>query len=380
MKVVFCNCTQCYPKKFSASNTKMEFMARGLMENGTQVAVLNEIVGEANLRNVEEGNNKGIKYYIFSQCGNKIVSYLKNIKKMIAVLGKERRNHDTNILFCGGIFPTFAMQVIFGKLLGYKCVLLIQEWNSAFKDASLLHRWSSWAICHFWGYFLDGIMPISHFLEDKMKHFGKPMHIVPVLSEYGIGKNECCPDKVQYFSYCASAAYFRVVKMMLDAFKIYLENGGTCKLVFIISGKESDIRKVKEYVREVKIADFVIFKQQIPYSELIETYESSLGLLIPLDPNSLADIARFSQKIAEYVSTCRPIITSNVGEIPYYFKDKENAIICEYSDKSYADAMLLLQNDRTLANVVGRKGYEVGLNKFDYQVNGIALFHFLNSL
>lgn len=68
-------------KKFSASNTKMEFMARGLMENGTQVAVLNEIVGEANFRNVEEGNNKGIKYYIFSQCGNKIVSYLKNIKR-----------------------------------------------------------------------------------------------------------------------------------------------------------------------------------------------------------------------------------------------------------------------------------------------------------
>ena len=132
MKVVFCNCTQCYPKKFSASNTKMEFMARGLMENGTQVAVLNEIVGEANFRNVEEGNNKGIKYYIFSQCGNKIVSYLKNIKKMIAVLGKERRNHDTNILFCGGIFPTFAMQVIFGKLLGYKCVLLIQEWETMY--------------------------------------------------------------------------------------------------------------------------------------------------------------------------------------------------------------------------------------------------------
>ena len=80
-----------------------------------------------------------------------------------------------------------------------------------------------------------------------------------------------------------------------------------------------------------------------------------MGLLIPLDPNSLADIARFSQKIAEYVSTSRPIITSNVGEIPYYFKDKENAIICEYSAKSYADAMLLLQNDGTLANVLGAK-------------------------
>ena len=36
----------------------MEFMARGLMENGTQVVVLNEIVGEANLRNDEEGNKR----------------------------------------------------------------------------------------------------------------------------------------------------------------------------------------------------------------------------------------------------------------------------------------------------------------------------------
>ena len=42
--------------------------------------------------------------------------------------------------------------------------------------------------------------------------------------------------------------------------------------------------------------------------------------------------------------------------------------------------MLLLQNDKTFANSIGRKGYEVGLNKFDYHVNGITLFHFLNSL
>ena len=77
----------------------------------------------------------------------------------------------------------------------------------------------------------------------------------------------------------------------------------------------------------VKIEDFVIFIQQIPYVELIEIYESSLGLLIPLDPNSLADIARFSQKIAEYLSSSRPVITNNVGEIPYYFTDRKDIII-----------------------------------------------------
>jgi len=380
MKVVFCNCTQCYPLKFSASNTKMEFMARGLLENGAQITVLNEITGESNLKHLEEGVNKGIKYYVFSQFGKRGIAYLRNLKKMLAILKNERINNDDNVLFCGGIFPTFAMQILAGKFLGYKCVLLIQEWNSAFKDASLLYRWSSWAICHFWGYFLDGIMPISHFLEDRMKHFEKPMLIVPVLSGYDIERNEATREKLQYFSYCASAAYFRVAKMMLDAFNLYLKKGGTCKLIFVISGKDSDVKKVKEYVCEVHIEDYVIFKQQIPYAELIETYESSLGLLIPLDPNSLADVARFSQKIAEYVSTCRPIITSNVGEIPYYFKDKADAVICDYADEAYAEAMLMLEKDRTLADNIGYNGYDVGMKEFDYHENGNKLYRFLKNL
>lgn len=40
----------------------------------------------------------------------------------------------------------------------------------------------------------------------------------------------------------------------------------------------------------------VIFKHQIPYEELMDIYKSSLGLLIPLDPDSVQDKARFSQK------------------------------------------------------------------------------------
>ena len=46
MNVVFIEATQDYPHRFSAGNVKVEFIGRGLVENGAQVSIINSPLGK----------------------------------------------------------------------------------------------------------------------------------------------------------------------------------------------------------------------------------------------------------------------------------------------------------------------------------------------
>ena len=59
--------------------------------------------------------------------------------------------------------------------------------------------------------------------------------------------------------------------------------------------------------------------------------------MIPLK-NTIEDIARFPNKISEYTAAHGLIVTTNFGEVPYYFKDGDNAIVaneCSVSSISH---------------------------------------------
>lgn len=380
MNVIFTHCTQSYPIKFTASNIKVEFVARGLIEQGATVTVINDSFGDKGLMEDLIGEQKSIQYYVFARKKRSVYVFLRNLWKGLTLLKKCKVKGKQNIVFLGGVLPVFLIQTIWAKMLGYKCVFLTQEWSMALNPKGRLNKMSAYASCYLYGYMMDGILPISHFLLDKNKHFNKPMHITPVLSEYQEADLDSLNCASTHFAYCAGAAYFRVIRMMMDAYKLFVDKGGSQNMVLVISGRDEDIDKAKQYVNGLGLGDRVAFKTQIPYEELMSIYRNALGLLIPLDPNSVQDQARFSQKIAEYVSTCRPIITCNVGEIPYYFKDKQDAVIAEYDVESFSDALMYLAHNVDKASEIGRGGYAVGKNCFDYQKNGKELFSFFEKL
>ena len=56
-----------------------------------------------------------------------------------------------------------------------------------------------------------------------------------------------------------------------------------------------------------------------------------LALLIPLS-NSEKDKARFPTKIAEYLASARPVVSSNIGEFANYATNNKNAVLCEPDD------------------------------------------------
>ena len=134
-----------------------------------------------------------------------------------------------------------------------------------------------------------------------------------------------------------------------------------------------------QLIKNINIKNIEI-KTQIPQEELYRIYDESLGLLIPLDPNSLQDKARFSQKIAEYVGSKRPLITNNVGEISHYFIHQETAEIISYDVNGFYKGMKELINNHSLADKIGEKGFEVGEKYFNYKTISDSIQSFLKTI
>lgn len=374
---VFLNVTSNYPKQFTAGNTKMEYMATGMLHLGANVFAINSLNNKTEKKQDETGvSGAGIEYVTLNS--HKRFKLLYDTFRKYKLLKNYKKDGKNILIMATARTHIMLMDIFVAKLAGYKTLFLFHEWRSALKMHSVFHKIDAWLKDHFVIRFFDAYLPISHFLLEKCNSVSKkkPKLIVPVMADYTT--EPISQDIKPRFSYCCGVWYMMRHPMLLDAMDRLIEKHPTAELMLILSGKEADIELFKQTIKERKCANNVTIRSKVPFDELNRIYQTSLGLIIPLDPNSTADIARFSQKIAEYVETGRPIITNAVGEIPYYFKNQETAYITEYSADGFNKAMNDMMEDRETANKVGHAGFMLGREHFDSKANAIKMLEFIS--
>ena len=370
-----------YPIKFSANNTKGEYIALGLKKAGCKVAMLDEFYGTKGVLSAEKGvSDSGLDYLLLPRV-DKVLTPFHTLPQIWKYLRERKEKGGKNHIIIGmKFYPLYILVCFMAWLQGYTRSSLFHEWHISFGNKT--KRWYSeaWLKDKTFGYLLNCIFPIGHFLKDRTIRFGKPVMLVPVMGKYN-RKPKLYKNK-HTFTYCCGAGYLIRNRLVLDAFKMLIsdKNFSHLVLVLVLIGKPTELETVKRLVMDMGISDNVIIKNQISQAELYDTFDNSIGLIIPLNPDSLQDIARFSQKIAEYVASKRPIITSNVGEIPYYFKDNESAKIVPFNIEGYFHGMKKLAENPILADEIGTGGYEVGCEKFDYEKVGEEMKTFIESL
>lgn len=369
--------TEGYPLKFSANNSKSEFIALGLKENGCDVTITDTLLGTKEELSVKSGINNKIEYYIFPR-KNIISSIIINTKMLSKILKSKKQKKDNYAIIGMTFYPAYVITTIICMVYGYKRTALFHEWHIGMNNRSILAKLEAWIKDKTFGYFLNGIFPISHFLFEKAKKFHKPQLFVPVMASYN--RNVTLYNSNKYnFTYCGHASYLLRNSIIIDAFRIVKEKYNSAQLTLILFGNEKQMQDVYAFIKSINIESINI-KYQISQDELFNIYDTSLALLIPLDPNSIQDKARFSQKIAEYIGSKRPIITNNVGEILYYFKNEESAMIVDYTKEDYSEAMIKLIKNQNLADQIGKKGFKIGINNFEYKKVSQNIISFLSQL
>lgn len=380
LNIIFLGTTQGYGYTFSASNMKTEFLSRGMYEQGSICTIINGVVGLKQKDNRELLNKVFASVISYKSRFNQFIDWILNAPQLYRDMKQLRREGMKNVVVLE--FPdyhVFLLYVLLSRMLGYKITVISHEWGPTVKSTHWMRKPSVWIYAKTFGYFVDGILPISEYIIQKTKHFGKPYSKVPVLAEFnGIPVRD---SSDLYFLYCVYAAYTRVIIPVIEAYMEYLKSANSnYKLILVLGGSDTQVGIITDYLKIHGYEKSVNILRKVPYDELMRLYKNAAALIIPLDPNVEQDCARFSQKIAEYTSSASPIISCNVGEVGHYFKDKESAILCDYSKKGFVNAFLWITEHPLEAERIGKKGYEIGERYFNYKIVGEQLSDFLADL
>lgn len=246
-------------------------------------------------------------------------------------------------------------------LCGYKVIYQYVEYRKDEKRSSLYHRLNGWLVDTLGAKLWDGVIPITHFLNDRALEqnsslkslIGPPICDYSQFDKYRVEKNNIV-------LFCGSAAYFEVIKLVIDSFKhSSLANLGEYSLELILAGSKVEIEKVKSYYPQA------IIKSALPYEELIQEYNKAKILIIPLR-NTIKDISRFPNKVCEYAASKSVIVTTKYGEPAHFFEDGISAMIAEECNvKTIADKLTWLYENNNKIKEIGENGYKVGLKSFE---------------
>lgn len=177
-----------------------------------------------------------------------------------------------------------------------------------------------------------------------------------------------------YFLICAGIGYFDLLKFTIESFEM-LKNSSI--MLIIITTKGGKFTQL-ESIAQNSCADVRIIVD-LSEEDLHTYYSSSRALLAPLR-QSVQDLSRFPQKIAEYASTGKPIVTSRHPDVlkclgPYGAFYCDSCSITEYSNVMNK----ILANPQKAINV-GRLGFLNGKRNLNYLSYSAPLYSLIASL
>lgn len=304
-----------------------------------------------------------------------VVYFLLSILREPFVLLKMRRNEKIDYLHLySGHFFDYVYYFIISRLIGAQIVYEYVELRTAKPQMRSWYHKINNRLCDLYGAKLwDKCIVISNYLGQLALKVNPTLPIIkitPLCDFKNFSENNGSMMEQSYIMFCGSAAYFDVIKIIIDSYRASKIRQSK-RLVLVLSGNNFLVDKVKTYAPEA------IIKRRLPYSELISLYKNAYALLIPLR-NTIEDIARFPNKICEYTAARGLIVTTGFGEVPYYFTDGINAVIADDFDiKSLADKLDKIEEGEYDIESIKKNCYKTGLDNFSIESYENKLIGFL---
>lgn len=379
-----------FPEGNAATN-RVHTYAKGLMENGISVHVIcfnNEYL-EANT-----GVTKGIYYYYpFNQKKrspyfivrrwHKFKKYLKTAQ----LFRKINQDDKTIAVICyTKLLPTQVFAFIISKFIKSKMVSEQNEYplqwyqkNFFKKNVGRIKVYMEAKLC-------TGINCISQYLVDFYKKRGvsdKRMLLIPSTVDterFKVLQKPLLP--FQYIAYCGSLTLSKDgVNILVESFASISNKYPDINLLLIGKGDTiEDEIAIKELVDKMNLKERVIFLGQLS-REKVPGYLINARILALARPKTMVADAGFPSKLTEYLATGVPLVVTEVGEIPLYLTDNENAFISQPdSIVSFATKLDFVLSNYEFAKNVAAKGKKLTDTTFNYNFQATRMLSFIESL
>ena len=229
--------------------------------------------------------------------------------------------------------------------------------------------------------YVDGMIVCSDALDLYYHNFtSKPFCIVPLVYEQNFIKQ--CNNKDNHtIVYCGDMGGGKDgVEILIRAFAIVSKSFTDYKLI-LIGGSEDKyvIEQLNRITLELGISEKTKFTGWVKREELPSYLENASLLALARPANKQAE-GGIPSKLAEYLSTGRPVLTTRVGDLPKYFEDSENLFFASPgSVQDFALQMCRILNNYESSLDVGRKGAEA-VKQFDKVLQASNIITYLNAI
>jgi glycosyltransferase involved in cell wall biosynthesis len=265
------------------------------------------------------------------------------------------------------------------RMLGVPLVAEMCEWPATQPDPMTLGRFRRRLFCRWAARLVDGALPISRYIEAQLAQLpdGRPalkQLRVPILvdAQERADASDWRPTERDYVLFGGSAAYRKTITFMLGA--MALLKGRYPDLVLVMTGM--DLAKHSWLARAISehgLDGRAICTGFLSRADLLSAYRGARALLIPLFDDDQSR-ARFPTKLAEYLLSGRPVVSSRVGEIPFYLHDGQEAFLAAPDDQeAFADALARALGQPEQTELTAERGREVAAREFDYRAHGRRL-------
>lgn len=382
--------TSGFPTGNNAVIQRIRLTYKGLINAGCNSLILNKH------SNYQVGDVKRINRYqgipyistsaILSRPDNFII---RNLNKISGYLGelvfliKKRKKIHTAIL-SGSSFGELLYYRFLSILLGYQLIIQYVEFTSSMPNRrNLYNRINDTLLDDYRFFFCDGIIVISEFLKNRVlsKKKSLPMIKIPAICDFEEFKQAENITQEEYLMYCGTIGYLSVIEFIIDLYCKLRESdcyNGTLWLAIGVGDKngESYLNLLKK-INDCGFKESINLKINVPHNELIKIYLGAELLIVPMR-NEFQDIAGFHHKVGEYCAAMKPIISTNLGELGYYFKDGISAILAdEYTIESYLQKLTQILPLKEQLKLIAEEGYRIGSVKLNYLNNGDRLKQFI---
>lgn len=307
----------------------------------------------------------------------------KGLLNELKLISKRKKNDELNVAIVSTTkFSSVLYYFILSKIFHFKTALIYVEFYSNFKKKwfRIDKKINDKLYDRFAPILSDTVLPISEFLIDHLRRIcpSKKYLKMPGLTDFDRYANIEASGCDEYFLYCGAASYMEVIKFIIDSYNKVLSSSAS--LYLVSNGTDLELDEVRHYIAlSPKKYNIKLFSK-LSEKQLFTCYKGALALLIPLRP-TVQDIARFPHKTGEYLASGNPVISTNFGEIKFYFNDKENMLIAEdYDTKLFAEKMQFVIENPELAKRIGLKGENVASILFDYKQKAKEIDMFFNSI
>ena len=229
--------------------------------------------------------------------------------------------------------------------------------------------------------YVDAMIVCSVALENYYKQFcDKPICRVPLVYEESFIKQNKSKDN-HTIVYCGDMGGGKDgVDILIKSFAIFNKSVPGYRLILIGgTSKPNVMDTLNQMTVDLGVSQNVSFTGWIRREEMPSYLETASLLVLSRPANKQAE-GGIPSKLAEYLSTGRPVLTTKVGDLPLFFTNGKDLFFAEPdSVDDFSEKMISIFRDYNYSCIVGQNGIET-VKQFDRNVQSLNMITFINSL